>query len=407
MRKIIAILLSALMVVMSGCSSDSNTADSPQKANSGIPSIEEQLGINESDIKFDNLSDPDLRRYVEDTIYSDLVYRLADEGYYVENVEARYVSKEYMEELEYNSKTNIYFGFTLDDLLKQFGDEKYIFSLGDDGTTVVKEFQNYDDTYEKAIKNVVIGSGVILICITVSAATGGTAPAVSMVFAASAKSATFFALSSGTISGVASGIVTGVRTEDFDAALKSAAENGSEAFKWGAITGAITGGAGEAAGLRGATANGLSMNEAATIQKEAKYPLDVIKQFKNMDQYQNCKKAGLKPQMINGKTALVREIDWKYTDELGRTNYQRVIEDGLSPIDPVSGKAYELHHIGQKTDSTLAILTKAEHREGGNDLIWHNKAKGSTVHSPGNKASWEAQRQAFWETLARYQRGTK
>ena len=160
MRKILAILLSVLMVVMSGCSSDSDTADSSQKAKSGIPSIEEQLGINESDIKFDNLSDPDLRRYVEDTIYSDLVYRLADEGYYVENVEARYVSKEYMEELEYNSKTNIYFGFTLDDLLKQFGDEKYIFSLGDDGTTVVKEFQNYDDTYEKAIKNVVIGSGV-------------------------------------------------------------------------------------------------------------------------------------------------------------------------------------------------------------------------------------------------------
>lgn len=407
MKKILAILLSLIMIIMTGCSSGTNTGDSADNSGGGIPSIGEQLGIDESEIEFKKLSDPNLQRYMEDTVYSDMVYRLTDKGYYVENVEAKYVSKEYLEELEYNSKENVYFGYTLSELIDQFKGEKYVFTLGDDGTTVVEAFRNYDDTYEKAIKNVAIGSGVILICVTASAATGGVSAPVSMVFAVSAKSATVCALSSGTISGIASGVVTGFKKQNFDAALKSAVAGGSEAFKWGAITGVVTGGTAEAIGLRGATANGLSMSEAATIQKESKYPLDVIKEFKNMKQYQICKDAGLKPRMINGRTALVREIDWKYKDELGRTNYQRVMDDGLSPIDSVSGKTYEIHHIGQKPDSTLAILTKEEHMQGGNDLIWHDKAISSTVHNAANEAAWKAERTAFWKSLAKAAGGAK
>lgn len=409
MKKIVALLLVFIMIIGTGCSSKTSSKEPASDENTEasteqIPSIEEQLGIHDEDRNFDKLSDPDLQRYLEDTVYSDLVYRLADEGYYVENVEATYISKEYLEELEYNSKENVYFGYTLSGLIDQFEGEKFVFTLGDDGTTVVEAFQSYDDTYEKAIKNVAIGTGVILVCVTVSAATGGAAPAVSMIFAASAKSGAIMALSGGTISGVASGVITGIKTKDFDAALKSAAKNGSEGFKWGAISGALAGGASETIGLRGATANGLSMNEAATIQRESKYPLDVIKEFKNMDQYKICKDAGLKPQMINGRTALVREIDWKYTDEFGRTNLQRVRE-GLSPLDPASGKAYELHHIGQKADSTLAILTKSEHMQNGNDLIWHNKVVPSAVHNEANEALWETQKAAFWKTLAKIAEG--
>jgi hypothetical protein len=108
--------------------------------------------------------------------------------------------------------------------------------------------------------------------------------------------------------------------------------------------------------------------------------------------------------MINGKTALVRDIDWQYTDELGRTNLQRVHE-GLSPLDPASGKTYELHHIGQKTDSTLAILTKSEHMQNGNDLIWHDKIISSEVHNEANEALWQATKKQFWETLAKAAEG--
>ena len=55
-----------------------------------------------------------------------------------------------------------------------------MFTLGDDGDTIVTAFEAYDDTYEKVIKNVAIGTGVILICVTVSIVSEGFGvPAVS------------------------------------------------------------------------------------------------------------------------------------------------------------------------------------------------------------------------------------
>lgn len=195
---------------------------------------------------FSSLNDSDFMRYVEDTVYSDLVNQLNSDDYFVENVEAIYISKEYLDELAYNSQENIYFGYKLSELDEAFQGQKYIFTLGDNGQTDVQPFEEYDDTFDKVIRNVAIGTGVILLCVTVSVVTGGLgAPAASMIFAASAKSATVFALSSGVISGVSAGVVEGLQTHDFDKAVKAAALKGSEGFMWGAITGAVAGGAEE------------------------------------------------------------------------------------------------------------------------------------------------------------------
>ena len=156
--------------------------------------------------------------------------------YFVENVSAIYISQEYIDELAYNSQANIYFGYTLQELSEQFQGKKYVFTLGDDGSTIVTEFEEYDDTYDRALKNVAIGTGVILVCVTVSLVTGGLgAPAVSMIFAASAKTGTVMALSGGAMGGISAGIVTGVQTGDMEQALKAAALAGSEGYKWGAI----------------------------------------------------------------------------------------------------------------------------------------------------------------------------
>ena len=171
---------------------------------------------------------------------------------------------------------------------------------------------------------------------------------------------------------------------------------GSEGFKWGAISGAISGGASQTAGLYGATRNGLTMNQAAAIQRQSKYPLDVIKEFSSMEQYEICKNAGLTPQMVNGNTALVRSIDLDLVDDLGRTNLQRM-QEGLAALAP-DGSSYQLHHIGQQADSTLAILTQAEHLQGGNHSIWHIFGSASQVHGTGS--TWALQRQEFWKTLA-------
>ena len=244
---------------------------------------------------FSGMNDPNLLRYTEDTIYESLVTALDSEEYFVENVSAIYISQEYIDELAYNSQANIYFGYTLQDLAEQFQGKKYVFTLGDDGTTIVTEFEDYDDTYDRALKNVAIGTGVILVCVTVSVVTGGLgAPAVSMIFAASAKTGTIMALSGGAMGGISAGIVTGMQTGNMDEALKAAALAGSEGYKWGAISGAVSGGIGQTIALKGATMNGLTMNEAAAIQRESKYPLDVIKQFKSMEQYEICRDAGLR-----------------------------------------------------------------------------------------------------------------
>ncbi len=352
---------------------------------------------------YSRLSDPDLLRYIEDNMYAEMVSSLDSEEYFVQNINAIYLSKEYIEELEYNSQENIFFGYTLSELDAEFQGTRYVFTLSEDGETVVKPFEGYDDTYEKVLKNVAIGTGVILVCVTVSVVTAGAgAPAVSMIFAASAKTGTVMAVSSGAMGGIAAGITTGIQTKDFDQAVKAATLAGSEGFKMGAISGAIAGGASEAVLLKGATMNGLTMNEAAIMQKKG-YPLDVIKQFNSMEQFEVCEKAGLKPGMIDGKSALLREIDLKQVDEAGLTNAQRIAK-GQTPLDP-DGIPYELHHVGQKVDSTLAILTKEEHRLRDMNKVWHKVVEaGEGVHS--QNPNWPSERVAFWRAyLELYEKG--
>ena len=162
--------------------------------------------------EFNSLNDEELMTYVEDAIYSELVSTLNSDEYYIENVSAVYISQEYIDELTYNSKSNVYFGYTLEEIDAQFQGTRYVFTLGEDGDTVVQPFEAYDDTYEQIIKNVAIGTGVILVCVTVSVVTAGAgAPAVSLIFATAAKTGTIMALSSGAIGGVSAGVVTGAK----------------------------------------------------------------------------------------------------------------------------------------------------------------------------------------------------
>ena len=261
MKRIIALFM-AILMLLTGCSQP-GASNSPQQDETPNNSLTDSSNVSENkgsdeptfaaDVQpnFASLNDPALLQYVEDNLYSDLVARFDSEDYIVEDISAVYVSEEYLEEVAYNSKKNIYFGYTLEELDAQFQGTRYIFSLGENRETVVEEFAAYDDTYEKVIKNVAIGTGVILVCVTVSVVSGGVgAPAaVSMIFATAAKTGTVYALSSGTISAVAAATITGIQTGDFEEAKKAAALAGSESFKWGAITGVIVGGATEAVTL--------------------------------------------------------------------------------------------------------------------------------------------------------------
>ena len=394
--------------------------------------------------EFDGLDDPALLDYMETVVTSELLSQYGTDEYVINNVSARYISSEYLEELDYNSKSNVFFGYSLAELDEQFAGTRYVFTLGDDGTTVVEPFEEYDDVYIQALKNVAVGSGVIIFCVTVSAVSAGAgAPAVSLIFAASAKTGTTFALSSGAISSLISGITTGIQTGSAEAGLKAAAASGSEAFKWGAISGAITGGATETVTLASAAKGGLSLNEVATIMTEHNIPSRFVRQIHSMDEYTELlaaaekgglaiedmasicmntnyplemvklfrsteegdiyyKQAKLLTKTVNGKLALTRKIDLNYQSELGGkmvTNLERM-KMGHPPIDPASGKAYELHHVGQSIDSPLAILTKAEHMQGGNNTILHNTGIEEGVHSLIPDAEWNKTVRDFWIAFA-------
>lgn len=399
MRRTVALILALVMAFsgLPGCASSGSQANRASASNTA-GSVDKVVNIQTSDLDFDDLSDPDLQRYIADAVYADLVQKIDSDEYFVENVETKYVSQEYLDELAYNTKANIYFGYTLAELEEAFQGERYVFTLGDNDETVVRAFEDYDDTYDQVVRNVAVGTGVILVCVTISAVTGGAgAPAASMIFAASAKTGAIAALSFGVISGASAAMFEGIQTGDMDAAVKAGALKGSEGFMWGAIAGSLSGGAVAATELHGATAGGLTMNEVATIQKESGYPLDVIKQLNSTEQYSILKNAGSEAKMINGKTALIRDIDLAFTDEMGRTNLERM-KEGLAALDPATGEAYELHHVGQKADSTLAILTKEEHRLNGNSKIWHKFGEKSEVRVEGN--NWDAQRRAFWKYMA-------
>lgn len=465
MKKIIAILLICVMV-LAGCSKSAeqppagdNTVSSAQKETEERPQEvveedEDSLVENPAPVdskvpapepEFSQLNDPELLDYVEQEVYADVSSQLGD-GYRVENVSTTYISKEYLEELAYNSQTNVFFGYSLSDLDEQFQGTRYVFTLGEDGETTVVPLERYDDTYEKVIKNVAIGSGVILVCVTVSVLTAGAgAPAASMIFAASAKSGAIFAASSGALSGVIAGTATGIQTHDFDEALKAGALAGSESFKWGAITGAVSGGGSELVMLKTAARGGLTLDEAAVIIKDSKLPANFVKQIHSMDEYHELlaiaekggltiqemssvcmstgypvelvkmfrttkegtvyfEQAGLYAESINGQTALIRTIDLNYKSELAGktvTNLERM-KQGYAAIDPVSGKPFQLHHIGQKVDSPLAILSQYEHTGGGNNTILHDPNIHEGVHSLISDTEWMAQKMDFWKALAAF-----
>ena len=400
MKRMIALLLSSI-IVLTGCGKVQSQETINNKI--GPPAVsatdnvaDGQLVLKEIKPQFNALDDEQLLIHTEDLVYREAVSAINSEEYFVENVSAVYISKEYLDELAFNSQSNIYFGYTLAELNEIFQGTKYIFTLSEDGSTAVQELQEIEDiSTETMLKNVAIGTGVILVCVTVSVVSAGVgAPAVSMIFAASATTAKTFAISSAAFGGITAGVVRGIETGDFNEAIEAAAMGATEGFKWGAISGAVVGGVSQGSALYGAAKQtNFTMNQYAQIQQETGYPLDVIKQFHTMDEYQAFRNANLKPVVVGNKTALVKtDIDLAKVDAKGRTNLERM-KQGLAPQDP-TGVSYELHHVGQKKDGTLAIMSQIEHD---NPAI-HGFLQKTEAHAAGT--NWDAERQAFWKAFA-------
>ena len=347
-------------------------------------------------------STPNTTKELETEIANQLAEELGTDDYTVE-VTAYYVSKEYLEDIAFRNRQTNWFGYYLADVDIEMEGKKWVFTTID-GETAVQVFEEYDDTYDIALRNIAIGTGVIVVCVTVSVVTGGLGlPAASAIFAVSAKTAAIYGVSSGAISGVVSGVVTAVQTDgDMDAALKAAAKVGSSSFMWGTVTGAAIGGVSEAVAIHSATASGLSMNEAALLQKQTGWSYETISQIKSAEEAALYQQAGLKEAIIGGRTVLVRDLDLAYKSSLPDgsivTNLERM-QMGYAPLDPETGIAYQLHHVNQNPNGILAILKNSEHQPYASVL---NTQGQQGVHSILSNNAWAHQRKDIWMAVAQY-----
>lgn len=142
----------------------------------------------------------------------------------------------------------------MSEIESQFQGTSYVFNLGSDGQTEVRTRESYDDSFEQITRNAATGSGVILICVTVSLLAGPAgASTVTTIFAVSAKTGAVSAISKAGTSGLVRGALTAIETGDLDAAMKDAAVAASEGFAKGAIFGVTKG----AFGKGGATSKWL------------------------------------------------------------------------------------------------------------------------------------------------------
>lgn len=240
MKRIIALLLSCILF-LSGCAVDNNDMTISTDDSNSSQNVE---------ISFSGMNDPQLLPYIADQVYLGLDSEFNDTDFIIEDIQTTYISKEYLEELDYNSKENVYFGFTLSEIAAQFEGKSYVYAIDDNGKTIVQEVIAYDDTYDRIIKNVAIGTGVILVCVTVAlitknpAAAAGAGKTIKAIFAVSstaAKSGTVLALKSSAWGGTISAFVEATQTDDIEKIAKSGLLGASEGYKWGAIFGTVKG----------------------------------------------------------------------------------------------------------------------------------------------------------------------
>lgn len=125
------------------------------------------------------------------------------------------------------------------------------------------------------------------------------------------------------------------------------------------------------------------------------FPLEVIDAIGSEAEAKIYEDAGLEHKEVNGKDALVRnDINYDQKDVFGDSNLERM-KQGKPPLDQ-NGKPVELHHVGQKPDSTLAELTGSEHRSNGNDNVLHDKLKESEI----NRDDFGRERKEYWQARA-------
>ena len=352
---------------LSACSSSgqSNEAQSTDQASVDVGTLQTA----DVDVESTSLGDSELHQYAQDNLFASLESSLPSEDYKLVDVQTTYISKEYLEELEYNSKENVYFGLTLSELGKQFQGTKYSFTVKD-GKTVAHAVEEFDNTFNEVMTNVAIGAGVILVCATISVAAGaisvaavGTAAvaagadAVSVVFAASAETGALLATGLTVLGGVGSGIAEGLATGDIDKALKSAAVGASEGFKWGAISGAVIGGISSVVGLNTTVPTWKASEEY--VQKI--YGGEAQKAFLNGEEVVKTTSGSTRPDIIRWIEDKIEAIEVK--------NYNLASKSSYAELKSVLKQEITARKLHLPEGSTQRVVLDIRGRGFSNELV--------------------------------------
>lgn len=119
-----------------------------------------------------------------------------------------------------------------------------------------------------------------------------------------------------------------------------------------------------------------------------------ISYFNSIFEAQAYKEFGLKEYVINNRPYLIRtdfEFDYRNSED-GKTN-KEVIGGDRSPYDRITGEKFELHHIGQKDSSPIAMLTENQHRSSEGNAIFHTNKKASEI----NRQKYKKIKKNFWK----------
>ena len=117
-KRLLALLLVSTLL-LTACNSEIKNEDTirnDSKIVDGTITADNHMDFDVNPEIFSDLSDENLLQYVEDEVYAGITEQLASEDYIVESVDAIYITKEYLEEAEYNSQKNRYYGYTLSEL---------------------------------------------------------------------------------------------------------------------------------------------------------------------------------------------------------------------------------------------------------------------------------------------------
>ena len=138
-------------------------------------------------------------------------------------------------------------------------------------------------------------------------------------------------------------------------------------------------------------------NDIARIKMEGGFSDATIRFMRSTDEFKVYQDADLMEYEIEGRKLLIpKDLDWSFVDPATGLTNRQLVNEGYNPVDH-NGIKYELHHVGQKKNSPLALLTRDQHQK--NHSILHPE-KVSTIRPNGDNSFWDKDKEEALKCLS-------